>query len=52
VGAWYKFYQGEYGMMEFGASYSYVHVGTFNGVGGAPSTHDNIIMTSFRYYPF
>jgi TolA-binding protein len=52
VGAWYKFYQGDFGMMELGASYSHVHVGTFSGTAGSPTTSDNIVMTSFRYYPF
>jgi hypothetical protein len=52
VGGWWNFYKGEYGRMAFGASYSYVGVDTFSGVGGAPRTHDNIVMTSFRYYPF
>ena len=52
VGDWWNFYKGEYGRMAFGVSYSYVHVGTFQGVGGTPSGHDNIVMTSFRYYPF
>lgn len=52
VGGWWNFYKGEYGRMVFGASYAYVNVGTFSGVGGSPSTHDNIVMASFRYYPF
>ena len=52
LGGWWNFYKGEYGRMAFGASYSYVNVGTFAGIGGAPSTHENIIMASFRYYPF
>jgi hypothetical protein len=39
-------------MMELGASYSYVHAGTFAGSAGSPHTSDNIVMTSFRYYPF
>ena len=52
VGAWLNFYKGEYGRMALGASYAYVNVGTFAGIGGAPSTNENIVMTSFRYYPF
>jgi hypothetical protein len=52
VGGWWKFYQGNSGMMEVGASEAYVHVDTFGGVGGAPHANENIIMTSFRYYPF
>jgi hypothetical protein len=52
VGFWWKFYQGNWGMMELGASYSYVHVDTFSGTNGHPTTSDNIVMTSLRYYPF
>jgi hypothetical protein len=52
VGGWNKFYQGKAGMMEVGLSYSYLHRSTFEGTGGAPTTNDNIVMLSFRYYPF
>ena len=52
IGGWWKFYQGKAGMMEVGASEAYVHVDTFAAVGGAPKADENIIMTSFRYYPF
>jgi hypothetical protein len=30
----------------------YIKRKAFNGIGGAPSTDDNGIMTSIRYYPF
>ncbi len=52
IGAWWKFYQGKAGMMEVGAQEAYIHVDTFSGVGGAPKANENIIMGSFRYYPF
>ena len=52
LGDWWKFYQGKAGMMEIGASYSYLHRNAFAGTAGAPSTNDNIVMLSFRYYPF
>lgn len=52
LGDWWKFYQGKAGMMEVGASYSYLRRNAFTGTGGAPSTNDNIVMLSFRYYPF
>ncbi len=53
VGGWWNFYKGEYGRMALGASYAYAGVNTFGGAaGGAPSTGDNIVMVSFRYYPF
>jgi hypothetical protein len=52
LGGWNKFYQGKAGMMEVGLSYSYLHKSAFAGNAGAPSTNDNIVMLSFRYYPF
>jgi len=52
LGAWLKFYQGKAGMMEVGASYSYLKKTAFEGNAGAPNTNDNIVMLSFRYYPF
>jgi len=52
LGDWWKFYQGKAGMMEIGASYSYLRRNAFAGTAGAPSTNDNIVMLSFRYYPF
>lgn len=52
VGAWYKFIQGNYGTMQVGASYSYVHRSVFQGVGPTPQTNDNLVFLSFRYYPF
>lgn len=51
-GFWWKWYQGKAGMMETGASYSYTKATAFAGVGGTPSTAENIFMVSFRYYPF
>jgi hypothetical protein len=52
VGAWYKFLKGPYGTMQVGAQYSYTRRFTFEGVGGAPQTDENVVMMSFRYYPF
>ena len=52
LGGWWKFYQGKAGMMETGLSYSYLHKLAFTGNNGAPSTNDNIVMLSFRYYPW
>lgn len=51
-GAWWKFYHGAYGTMQVGAEYEYLKRFVFAGVGGAPSVDENIVMTSFRYYPF
>jgi len=52
VGAWYKFLKGSYGTMQVGAQYSYTHRMAFQGVGPTPQTDENIVMLSFRYYPF
>lgn len=52
AGLWWKFYQGKYGKMQFGAQYSYTKREAFEGVGGAPTTDDNMFFTSFRYTPF
>jgi len=35
-----------------GAQYEYLKRDAFEGVGGSPSTDDNVFYTSLRYYPF
>ena len=52
VGLWDKAYTGDYGNFRVGLQYSYTYNKAFTGVGGAPHTDDNMIFTSFRYYPF
>jgi TolA-binding protein len=52
LGFWWKFYQGKFGKMQFGAQYSHTERTAFEGIGGAPSAKDDMIFTSFRYYPF
>lgn len=53
VGFWWKAYQGKFGSFRFGAQYSYTHLTAFGGAGGVkPTTDDNMIFTSIRYYPF
>jgi outer membrane murein-binding lipoprotein Lpp len=52
VGGWWNFYKGEYGRMTVGLSYAYLDIDTFSGVSGTRGGSNNIIMTSFRYYPF
>jgi hypothetical protein len=52
IGVWQKVYKGDYGRVTFGAQYEYIKRKAFNGIGGAPSTDDNVVMTSVRYYPF
>ncbi len=51
-GFWWKFLKGDYGTMQTGVQYSYTHKTIFSGVGGKPSTDENIALFSFRYYPF
>jgi|GEM_PF-683024 len=52
-GLWDKFYQGKFGSLRIGLQYSYTQLEAFPGVGGAnPKTNDQMIFTSFRYYPF
>ena len=52
VGAWWRFLHGPYGTAEVGSQYEYVRRSTFSGVGGSPSTDDNILLFSSRYLPF
>jgi hypothetical protein len=51
-GFWQNLFKGDYGRVAFGAQYAYVRKEAFLGLGGAPKTDDNIIMTSVRYYPW
>ncbi len=50
--AWDKAFTGPWGQIRLGLQYSYVAREGFSGIGGAPEAHDNLILTSFRYYPF
>jgi hypothetical protein len=50
-GTWYRFYQGNFGRAQFGVQYSYTQLKAFTGVGGTPRTDDNMVFTSFRWYP-
>jgi len=53
IGFWWRAYQGKFGSFRFGAQYSYTHLTAFAGAGGIkPTTDDNMIFTSIRYYPF
>lgn len=52
-GFWDKIYQGSYGSVRVGVQYSYTELTAFPGAGGiTPKTNENMIFTSFRYYPF
>jgi len=48
LGFWYSFYKGIYGMMRVGLSDSYSRLRILN----LPSENMNVVMASFRYYPF
>jgi hypothetical protein len=52
AGFWDKFYTGAWGQARFGLQYSHIERDAFTGVGGAPQASENMIYTSFRYYPF
>jgi hypothetical protein len=52
AGFWDTFYAGYWGQARFGLQYSYVERDAFSGVGGAPRTNENMIFTSFRFFPF
>jgi hypothetical protein len=51
-GFWQRFYSGPWGHAQVGLQYSYIERDAFYGVGGAPIAHENLLYTSFRYYPF
>ena len=53
VGAWDTIYNGAYGQLRGGLQYSYTRRTAFSSVlGGAPTTDENTVLTSLRYYPF
>jgi hypothetical protein len=52
VGGWYTWLQGGYGTLTTGLQYQFDKRTTFRGVGGAPSTDENIVQMIVRYAPF
>ncbi|RDI98145.1 hypothetical protein DVT68_13780 [Dyella solisilvae] len=62
AGFWWKFYQGKFGKMQFGAQYSHTEKEAFAGQGYvngvltngsfSPKAKEDMFFTSFRYYPF
>ena len=52
IGGWWKFYQGPLGNAQVGVTDTYIKREIFSGVGGAPNTNINILLFSFRYYPY
>jgi hypothetical protein len=52
-GLWWKFYQGSFGRAQWGIQYSYTERKAFaDAVGIAPIAKENMVFTSFRFYPF
>jgi hypothetical protein len=51
-GFWDRPYVGKFGRIQWGIQYSHTGRIAFDGKGVAPVTHDNMIFTSIRYYPF
>jgi hypothetical protein len=52
-GLWWKFYQGSFGRAQWGLQYSYTERKAFADAGGlAPLAKENMVFTSFRFYPF
>jgi len=52
-GFWWKFYQGSFGRAQVGVQYSYTERKAFaDAVGIAPKAKENMVFTSFRFYPF
>ncbi|MCQ8240052.1 hypothetical protein [Rhizosaccharibacter radicis] len=52
VGGWWRFLKGDFGTLQSGVQYSYTKRAVWSGVGGNPTTDNNIVMFSFRYLPF
>jgi len=53
AGFWDRFYSGPFGHLQVGIQYSYTERQAFaDAAGNGPKTNDNMIFTSFRYYPF
>jgi hypothetical protein len=52
-GLWWKFYNGSFGQARWGVQYSYTERKAFaDAVGIAPKATENMLFTSFRFYPF
>ncbi|HZZ30877.1 MAG TPA: hypothetical protein VFE10_02700 [Phenylobacterium sp.] len=52
AGIWDKAYTGSFGQIRIGLQYSHTRVEGFSGGGYTPKTSDDMVFTSFRYYPF
>ena len=51
AGLWDKAYTGSFGQVRIGLQYSHTKLEGFSGGGYTPKTSDDMIFTSFRYYP-
>lgn len=51
-GLWYNLYKGNFGLVRVGEQASYTRRDIFQGIGGAPSTDEVVVLTSLRYFPF
>jgi hypothetical protein len=52
AGLWNKAYTGSFGQVRIGLQYSHTELEGFSGGGYTPKTSDDMVFTSFRYYPF
>lgn len=52
AGIWDKAYTGSFGQVRIGLQYSHTMLNAFSGGGYTPKTSDDMVFTSFRYYPF
>ncbi|MEO8811612.1 MAG: hypothetical protein ABI376_01705 [Caulobacteraceae bacterium] len=52
AGFWHKPYQGRFGRFQWGIQYSFTQRHAFAGNGQSPVANENMVFTSFRYYPF
>jgi hypothetical protein len=52
AGIWDKAFTGSFGQIRIGLQYSHTKLEAFSGGGYTPKTTDDMIFTSFRYYPF
>ena len=50
IGFWQDLYKGSMGRFVLGVELEYIKRSAFSGIGGAPSTDDEIAFTSLRYY--
>jgi hypothetical protein len=51
-GIWDKAFTGSFGQIRIGLQYSHTWLNAFSGGGYTPKTSEDMVFTSFRYYPF